>query len=168
MYVLRKHVALQKFVQGEAKAYSSDENDLSGLTQNVFCEQSSLPESNVFSDIFDSEWSNLENVKEIELNVSEPCADGNENPILEGSTISRNITVISDSELEERKGSRIPANMRMSTTSTWATGVWKDWVAERNRKVTTAHSTEETVNGDLLANTDEQLNKWLRKFVMEV
>ena len=100
-----------------------------------------------------SAWSNLENVKE--LNASERCADGNENPKLEGSTRSRNITVISDSELEERKDSRIPANTRMSTT--WATGVWKDWAAERNRKVTTAHSTEETVNGDLLANTDEQL-----------
>ena len=48
----------------------------------------------------------------------------------------------------------------------WATGVWKDWAAERNRKVTTAHSTEETVNGDLLANTNEQLNKWLGKFVI--
>jgi hypothetical protein len=46
---------LQNFVQVEAMAYSSDENYLSGLTQNVFGEQSSLPESNVFSDIFDSE-----------------------------------------------------------------------------------------------------------------
>jgi hypothetical protein len=50
-------------------------------------------------------WSNLENVKE--LNASERCADGNENPKLEGSTRSRNITVISDSELEERKDSRL-------------------------------------------------------------
>jgi hypothetical protein len=58
----------------------------------------------------------LENVKEIELNASERCARGNENPRLEGSTRSRNITDISDSELEERKDCRIPANTRMGTT----------------------------------------------------
>ena len=85
MYVLTKHVVLQIFAQGEAIAYSSDEKYLSGLTQTVFCEQSSLPESNVFSGIFDNERSNLGSVKEIELNANKRCADRSDNPRLEGS-----------------------------------------------------------------------------------
>ena len=47
-------------------------------------EQSSLHGANVFSDIFDNKWSSLESVKEIEQYASERCADGQENPRLEG------------------------------------------------------------------------------------
>ena len=56
---------LQIFVQGEAMAYSSDENDLSGLTQKVFANK--VPCLNrmclVLCHIFENQWSNLESLK---------------------------------------------------------------------------------------------------------
>ena len=166
-HVVLHHIVVKlercESVLGElAMDYSSDENDLTGLTQNVFSRQTCSGELDDFSDILESEWWNLENPKQAELNASERCAGCDENPVVEGS---RNIPVVTDAELKERKDLRIPANTRMSTS--WATRVWKDWAAERNKKVKTAHSTEEAVSGDLLANTDEQLNKWLAKFVVE-
>ena len=54
----------------------------------------------------------------------------------------------------------------MSTA--WLVGVWRDWAAERNSKATTAVSTKRTVSADILTNTNDELNKWLSKFVVEI
>ena len=50
----------------------------------------------------------------------------------------------------------------------WAVRVWKDWAAERNSKVKTSVSTVKTVNANILANTDDEVNKWMAKFVAEI
>ena len=71
--------------------YSCDKNDLTGLTQNVFSREVCPSEFNDFSDILESEWCNLENVKQAELNANERCADCDENPVVEGNKGNRNI-----------------------------------------------------------------------------
>ena len=44
----------------------------------------------------------------------------------------RNISLISDEELEKRKGSQIPLNTKHNTA--WAVRAWKEWVDEGNNK----------------------------------
>ena len=48
------------------------------------------------------------------------------------STNARNISLISDEELEKMKESRIPLNTKHNTA--WAVRVWKEWADERNSK----------------------------------
>ena len=108
----------------------------------------------------------MDKVEQPELNARERCGGSDQNQLVEGNAGGRKISVVTDAELEKRKDARIPVNTRMNTL--WATRVWKDWGPERNRKINFLHSTEETVTGSIRANTDEQLNKWLAKFVEEV
>ena len=53
------------------------------------------------------------------------------------STNKRNISLISDEELEKRKESRIPLNTKHNTA--WAFRVWKEWADERNDKAPVKH-----------------------------
>ena len=78
-------------VLSEAMGYSGDKNYLIGLTQNVFSKETCPGEFDDFCDILGSEWCNLENVKQAELNANERCADCDENPVVEGNTGDRNI-----------------------------------------------------------------------------
>ena len=75
----------------EAMDYNSDKNDLTGLLQNVFSRETCPGEFDDFSYILGSEWCNLENVKQAELNANERCADRDENPVVEANTGNRNI-----------------------------------------------------------------------------
>ena len=85
---------------------------------------------------------------------------------MEATANNRNICLVTDEELEKRKDSRISENTKMSTV--FAVRVWKYWAAERNSKVKTSVSTEKTVNANILANTDDEINKWMAKFVVEI
>ena len=68
-------------------------------------------------------------------------------------------------KLEQRKDGRIPTNTKHNTN--WAIRVWKDWAFERN-SLTNNSTAENSVRADILTNTNEELNKWLAKFVVEV
>jgi hypothetical protein len=48
------------------------------------------------------------------------------------STNTRNISLISDEELQKIKETRIPLNAKHNTA--WAVRVWKEWADERNSK----------------------------------
>ena len=85
---------------------------------------------------------------------------------VEATANNRNICLVTDEELEKRKYSRIPENTKMSTG--WAVRVWKDWTAEQNSKVKTSVSTEKTLIANILPNTDDDVNKWMAKFVVEI
>ena len=78
-------------VLSEAMDYSGDNNNLTGLTQNIFSRETCPGKFDDFSDILGSEWRNFENVKQAELNANERCADCDENPVFEGNTSNRNI-----------------------------------------------------------------------------
>lgn len=80
--------------------YSGDENE---LTQNVCSKETCSGEFYDFSDILASEWCYLENIKQAKLNANERCACCDENLVVEGSAGSRNISVVTNSELENRK-----------------------------------------------------------------
>ena len=87
-----------------------------------------------------------------------PCA-------LETVESKRAISLVTDEELEQRKDGRIPTNTKHNTN--WAIKVWKDWAFERN-SLTNNSTAENSVRANTLTNTNEKLNKWLAKFVVEV
>ena len=78
-------------VLSEAVDYSNDKNELTGLIQNVFLRETCLGKFDDFSDILGSEWCNMENFRQAELNANERYADCDENPVVEGNTGNRNI-----------------------------------------------------------------------------
>ena len=53
------------------------------------------------------------------------------------TTIKRNISLISDEEMEKRKESRIPLNTKRNTA--WAVCAWKEWAEEINDKAPVKH-----------------------------
>ena len=80
-------------VLSEAMDYSGEKIYLSGLTQNVFSRETCSGEFD-FSDILGSEWCNLENVKQAELNTNERCEDCDENPVVEGNSNAGNRNIL--------------------------------------------------------------------------
>ena len=79
--VILKHVVLDHFVvksercqnvSSKAMDYREDKNYLTGLTPNVFSRETCPGEFDDFSNIQESQWCNLENVKQAELNDNEP------------------------------------------------------------------------------------------------
>ena len=80
----------------------------------------------------------------------------------------RNIVVVCDNEVEKRRESRIPANTKVNTS--WAVRCWEEWAVERNVKVKKNSSKEKyyEVNPDIKKFTNEQLDYWLGKFVLEI
>ena len=77
--------------------------DLTRVNSECLSQKKLLAWIGIFGDNFDTNSLNLVDFKEVELNASEPCAVGNKKPTLEESTRSRNISVVSDAELELRK-----------------------------------------------------------------
>ena len=84
--------------------------------QNIFSEQTCMPDFDLFSDILHTEetW-HLGNCEQVEVNATKRCARGDEGKILEATTNNMNICHITNEELEKRKDSRIPENTKMST-----------------------------------------------------
>ena len=78
--------------------------------------------------------------------------------------------IVDDEELEKRKESRIPPNTRINTS--WAVRAWSERALERNGMIAIKGETGITlpeVNSDILNITsNEELNYWLSKFVVEV
>ena len=74
-----------------------------------------------------------------ELNLEELLADFRE--VSERDSVEvekkqnpwRNIVVVCDNEVEQRRKPGIPANMKVSTS--WAVRCWEEWAVERNVKV---------------------------------
>ena len=137
-------------------ACSRDE-DLIGLTQNNFTREKFIPEFDVFSDILASEECRDVGTEQVKVNTAKQPAGGDKERTLKYTTINRNVSLITDKELERRKDARIPENTEM--TFAWAAGVWRDRAAEWNSKATTTVSTERTVSADILTNTNDELNK---------
>ena len=131
-----------------------DEFSLSELTQNTF-----LPnritlddELSIIASILESENPDFVDYKE-STSANTSHAE---------STNKRNISLISDEELEKRKESRIPLNTKHNTG--WAVRAWKEWADERNDKA----SANEKVDSDIGKVNDVELRHWLAKFVVEV
>ena len=59
----------------------------------------------------------------------------------------RNIVVVCDNEVEKRRKSRISANTKVNTS--WAVRCWEEWAVERNVKVKTNSSKENTTKSIL-------------------
>ena len=59
----------------------------------------------------------------------------------------RNIVVVCDNEVEKRRESRTPANTKVNTS--WAVRCWEEWAVERNVKVKTNSSKENTTKSIL-------------------
>ena len=139
-------------------ASSSDDDDLSGLTQNTFKANDVFNQwgYEIFSDTLQTESSLDFGVEEQKLsskNTSEcfvvegPCA-------LETVRSKRAISLVTDEELEQRKDGRIPTNTKHNTN--WAIRVWKDWAFERN-SLTNNSTAEKSVRADILTNTNKEL-----------
>lgn len=140
----------------------SDEDDLSGLTQNTFLPESFLPDFDLFRDILQTENADL-----FDKECSSTTATGlGEESETRRPIYTRNISLVTDKELETRKESRIPENTKQSTT--WAVHVWKDWAEERNVKAKALGPNEKLVNSDIVNITKAELNYWLAKFVVEI
>ena len=73
-------------VLSEAMDYSSDKNDVTGLTQIVLSRKICLGEFDDFSVILPSKWDHLGNFKQAELNANERWADCDENLVVERNT----------------------------------------------------------------------------------
>ena len=132
----------------------SDEDDfsLSGLTQNTF-----------ISDpiIFDDDLSIISSILECEnLDFGSRKSTSADTSHSE-STITRNISLISDEELEKMKEGRIPLNTKQNTA--WAVRTWKEWADEGNDKA----PANEKVEPDICKVSDVELGHWLAKFVVE-
>ncbi|CAB4012276.1 allene oxide synthase-lipoxygenase -like [Paramuricea clavata] len=151
---------------------SSDEADLSGLTQNVFLNDTSQTAStdfDLFSDILSLETINNENIGGVKDGVQNVPVIRNEETLFRPpvSVPKRNIALVTDEELiNERKDARIPNNTKLSTS--WALRVWNDWAVERNNVVLASACREKIVNADVLTNSNDELNYWLAKFVVEI
>ncbi|CAB4001394.1 Hypothetical predicted protein [Paramuricea clavata] len=78
------------------------------------------------------------------------------------STNARNISLISDEELQKMKETRIPLNTKHNTA--WAVRVWKEWADETNSKA----PANEKVEPNICKVSDVELMHWLAKFVVEV
>ena len=84
------------------------------LTQNTFCQEPFSPELNLEELFVDfREVSERDSVE----------AEKKENP-------GRNIVVVCDNEVEQRRESRIPANTKVNTY--WAVRCWEEWAVKRN------------------------------------
>ena len=109
----------------------SDEDDfsLSGLTQNTFSPNRIIldHELSIIASILESENRNFVDYKE-STSANTSHAE---------STNTRNISLISDEELEKRKEGRIPLNTKHNTA--WAVRAWKEWADERNDKAPVKH-----------------------------
>jgi hypothetical protein len=133
----------------------SDEEafSLSGLTQNTFLADPVIldDELSIISSILETENLDFGNSESTSANASHT-----------ESTNARNISLISDEELEKMKESRIPLNTKHNTA--WAVRVWKEWADERNSKA----PGNEKVEPDICKVSDVELRHWLAKFVVEV
>ena len=82
----------------------------------------------------------------------------------------RKILIVEDDELEKRKESRIPSNIKINTS--WAVRIWPEWAVERNGMIAVKSEkgiTHFQVSPDILNITDnEELHYWPSKLVVEV
>ena len=112
----------------------SSDDGFTGLTQSSFS-QESLNFFN-FEDLFGLEESLIASESPVaaELDIiSEPRASLSlQEPL---PLCERNISLVSDKKLEERKEKRIPENTKINTN--WALRVWDDWAKERIIKLET-------------------------------
>ena len=78
----------------------------------------------------------------------------------------RNVLVVCDNEVEQRRKSRIPANTKVNTT--WEVRCCEEWTIERNVKVKKNSRREilRNPNPDSKKVANKQLDYWLGKFVM--
>lgn len=132
-------------------ASSDDDIDLF-ITQNMY--------SNVSLPTFD-----LDNLLP-ELELSTHATIDNDDNSCEVVN-KRNIAVVSDVELAKRNESRIPEGTKWSTA--WCVRTWIEWTEERrNSNATITSDLYKVVNSDVLALSNEEINYWLSKFVVEV
>jgi hypothetical protein len=104
---------------------TDEEDGLSGLTQNSFLPKCVIPDDGLrlFGRVLENEDLNLFN--------SEFITSGETSKITK-PTCAKDISLVSDEDLEKRKESRIPLNTRQNTA--WAIRAWKDWAEEKNDK----------------------------------
>ena len=94
-----------------------DSDDEIFLTRNTFSQEPFFPSLNLEELVGD--FRKVSERDSIEVEKKENCG--------------RNIVVVCDTEVEERRESRIPANAKVNTS--WAVRCWEEWAIERNVKV---------------------------------
>ena len=119
-----------------------------GLTQNSFLPKCVIPDDGLrlFGGVLENEDLNLFN--------SEFITSAETSKITK-PTCARDISLVSDEDLEKRKESRIPLNTRQNTA--WAIRAWKDWAEERNDKAKSSKCNDKLVNSDVGKLTDAEL-----------
>ena len=141
---------------------SDEDHNLGGLTQNTFLQESFLPDLDVFRSVLETE--NVE-LSDKECTSTIGTGLGEESEARERIR-KRNISLVIDEDLDKRKESRIPESTKHNTT--WAVGVWKNWVEERNVKAKALGPNQKLVNSDIVKISNLELNYWLTEFVVEI
>lgn len=149
---------------------SEDEESLAGLTQNTFLRAPLVPSFNLLDGILDlgdgifgqyaTEYAaDLEKDKDLDEVIVEEVKCGKPQD-------KRNISLVTDKQLENFKDTRIPENTKRNTT--WAVRVWQDWAKERNARVKELGIDDKLVIPDISKMADDELGYWLAKFVVEI
>ncbi|CAB3981094.1 Hypothetical predicted protein [Paramuricea clavata] len=135
---------------------------LDGLLKYVSCNVMGCYGVNWHNDVYYRTGVTEEDCKETENLDFSNSESTSANTSHAESTNARNISLISDEELQKMKKTRIPLNTKRNTA--WAVRVWKEWAEERNSKT----PANKKVGLDICKVSDVELRHWLAKFVVEV